>query len=260
LRRKLIRISPYGGHYFSAKQAFWIDALRATLPTNEPLRTLSLAALISAASQCVAAPGHTAQPFQPTRTAKRFLKEAWDRDVPQRVRVSLELISRRFARRSGKAARLDANEAAGSLSNSDLVFVDPPYSGVHYSRFYHVLETIARGECGGVTGVGRYPAPELRPRSLYSLKTLSGATLDDLLATISSRGASVILTFPDHNCSNGLSGDKVKKMAAKHFRVTEQTVRSKFSTLGGNSSMQGQEAGRAARHVANELILLLRPR
>lgn len=71
----------YGGHYFSPTQSVWIDALRFTLPDDEPKRTVALAALIDAASQCAAAPGHTAQPFQPTLTAKQFLKEAWERDL-----------------------------------------------------------------------------------------------------------------------------------------------------------------------------------
>src|SRR5258708_612844 len=67
----------YGGHYFSPVQAVWLDALRAELPQQCPATTIALGALIQAASRCAAAPGHTAQPFQPTRTAKPFLQEAW---------------------------------------------------------------------------------------------------------------------------------------------------------------------------------------
>ena len=48
-----------------------IDAFRASLPRSEPSRTIALAALIRAASKCAAAPGHTAQPFQPTRLRSR---------------------------------------------------------------------------------------------------------------------------------------------------------------------------------------------
>jgi len=66
----------YGGHYFSADQALWLDALRVSVPRTEPARSIALAALIRAASQCAASPGHTAQPFQPTRTAKKFLVES----------------------------------------------------------------------------------------------------------------------------------------------------------------------------------------
>lgn len=248
----------YGGHYFSSQQAVWLDSLRATLPKETVRRRVSLAALINAASQCVASPGHTAQPFQPTATALPFLSESWSRDVISRTRANLEMISRLHACVPGSAAQLDANSAAISLSEGDVAFIDPPYSGVHYSRFYHVLETIALGCCGGVTGIGRYPSSEFRPRSRYSVKSQSKVALSELLALVASNRAKAILTFPDHECSNGLSGDDVRHIAHDSFRVKEFVVETSFSTLGGQSSQSG--AGRLARRRARELILVLTPR
>jgi adenine-specific DNA-methyltransferase len=70
------------------------------------------------------------------------------------------LLASQFAQRPGTVKVADANQAARGLQESDLVFIDPPYSGVQYSRFYHVLETIADGGRGPVTEVGRYPTPE----------------------------------------------------------------------------------------------------
>ena len=250
----------YGGHYFSSEQAAWLDALRYTIPMDKTQRAVALAALIQSASQCAAAPGHTAQPFQPTRGAKPFLKDAWQRDVPSRVKSALLSLSATCAKRTGFAEVKDANKAARTLEEGDLVFVDPPYSGVHYSRFYHVLETVAQGTCGTVTGTGRYPPREKRPTSDYSISTKSPDALDDLLETLSGRKARVILTFPDHTCSNGLSGYKVRKLASKYFHIQEKSVRSRFSTLGGNSSGESGTEGRAARRNARELILVLDPR
>lgn len=251
----------YGGHYFSPQQAVWIDALREKLPSTEPARTVALAALIQAASQSAAAPGHTAQPFQPTATAKRFLADAWKRDIPTRVRSGFESLAGQYAKRVGDSRVADANDAAEELEEGDLVFLDPPYSGVHYSRFYHVLETIAQGSCGEVSGVGRYPAPTLRPRSSYSVTSESNSALDDLLRKISSRGARAILTFPDHECSNGLSGESVREISGRYFQVEEKTVKSKFSTMGGTGKAQRNEEGlRSARHHADELILVLDPK
>jgi adenine-specific DNA-methyltransferase len=250
----------YGGHYFSPEQAVWIDALRGNLPRREPAKTVALAALIQAASQCVAAPGHTAQPFQPTRTAKFFLAEAWDKDVVAKTKSAFESLASQFARTQGEASVADANEAAVQLKEGDLAFIDPPYSGVHYSRFYHVLETIAQGQCGTVSGVGRYPTASRRPRSKYSVSSESKEALDNLLATVASCGARAIMTFPDHDCSNGLSGDAVREIASKHFRVRVNQVESKFSTLGGTGDDRDDEGGRSARQKAHELMLVLQPR
>lgn len=246
----------YGGHYFSPYQAAWIDALRASLPEDEPGFSVGLAALLHAASECAAAPGHTAQPFQPTRTAKQFLMDAWSRDVVERTRKAARSIGEVFALRRGQSTVADANSAAQKLREGDLVFIDPPYSGVHYSRFYHVLETISRGVCDDVSGVGRYPPAEQRPKSRYSLKAESCRAIEELFEVVASRRSTAILTFPDHQCSNGLSGDTIRRIARKHFRVKEKVVDSTFSTLGGATKADG--TGRLARHNRRELILLLR--
>lgn len=250
----------YGGHYFSARQAVCLDALRSTLPRNEAKRAVALAALIQAGSECAASPGHTAQPFQPTRTAKQYIEEAWSIDIIERTGEWFASLADQVAMRVGRANVRDANDAARGLRDGDLAFIDPPYSSVHYSRFYHVLETIACGVSGEVSGTGRYPSQELRPRSRYSLKSESAAALENLLETVAASGAKAILTFPDHECSNGLSGEAVREIARRHFRFREQFVVSRFSTLGGTGDDRDDEGGRAARQRANELILVLVPR
>lgn len=243
----------YGGYYYSPWQAAWIDALRASLPISDALHNIALAALIQAASRCAASPGHTAQPFKPNETAGRFLVESWRRDLPAIVRTRIADIAPRKALKKGRAYCMDANELAGGARPGDLVFLDPPYSGVHYSRFYHVLESVARGHVGKISGTGRYPEASERPASDYSIKRNSRRALDGLLGILARKGASVIITFPAGKASNGLSGDDVRKVAADHYRISEDKVSSRFSTMGGNLKH------RAARHQADELILTLSP-
>lgn len=250
----------YGGHYFSARQAIWFDALRSTLPRNLETRQLALASLIQAASQCAASPGHTAQPFQPTLTARKFLFESWHKDVLFHTKRNLILLAGLAAKQKGRALRADANLLADDLSPGDLVFIDPPYSGVHYSRFYHVLESIASGKPGTVSGIGRYPENNKRPRSRYSIQTQASNAIEHLLRTTANKGAKVVLTFPDHECSNGLSGDQVQSIASQYFNTKRKVVSSRFSSLGGTSDQRGDQAGRDARLNAHELILLLTPR
>jgi len=96
------------------------------------------------------------------------LKEAWAKDIPPYTRKALAIIAPHFAVRKGSASVADATAAAKSLNPSDIAFIDLPYSGVHYSRFYHVLEAIAKGETGVVSGAGRYPDRTLRPQSEFS--------------------------------------------------------------------------------------------
>ena len=246
--------SAYGGYYFSPLQALWLDALRINLPVNESQRKIGLAALIIAASQSAAAPGHTAQPFKPNDTAGRFLKEAWMRNIEFLVKRAVKSLCEKYAKKQGAAIVENANELAKQVAENDLVFLDPPYSGVHYSRFYHVLETIAVGKVGEVSGVGRYPPPIERPRSDYSLRSQSKSAFENLLQVVSEKGASAIITFPAGVASNGMSGEDVTLISEKYFSIRESKVTSKFSTLGGD------KRHRAARQVTDELILLLSPR
>jgi adenine-specific DNA methylase len=243
----------YGGYYFSPTQALTFDAMLACLPVGGSLRTICLAATIVAASKCAAAPGHTAQPFRPTRTAGRFLREAWLRKPLDYARSALRDLCMRHAIARGKAKVADACEMAKKLGENDLVFIDPPYSGVHYSRFYHVLETLARGGCGNVAGAGRYPPPEERPVSSFSRKGESRGAFETLLTRLARNGCTVILTFPAGDCSNGLSGDFVIETACRLFKLERKTIKTRFSTLGGNN------AHRKARLLSDELILLLKP-
>jgi len=227
--------------------------LRA-LPKEEPAANLCRAIAIIAASQCAASPGHTAQPFKANHTAGPYLREAWKRCPIAYAQKAMKAVGPTVARVKGNAQVADAVDIAGKLQPNDLVFVDPPYSGVHYSRFYHVLETIARGACGTVSGIGRYPPPHERPASSFSRRGESVAAFSHLLKRLSSSGCTVILTFPANKCSNGLSGEVVFEQASKTFTVAQKTVKTRFSTLGGNN------ANRDARQCASEMILLLKPK
>ncbi len=246
--------SAYGGYYFSPEQSLTFDLAIRHLPRKDPHRSTCLAALIDAAMKCAAAPGHTAQPFRPTKTARRFLKEAWSRDPIAESLKALKTICPKHANVQGSAIVGNALEIASQLRPTDLAIVDPPYSGVQYSRFYHVLETIARGVCGTVSGAGRYPEIKERPQSQFCNKGTSRKALAELMSSLASTGASVIFTFPAGKCSNFLSGDIVLRAAKRHFDVQKMAIKGRFSTLGGNN------AHRASRQASRELVLLLHPR
>jgi adenine-specific DNA-methyltransferase len=244
----------YGGHYFSPQQAAAFDSLIQRLPSLAPeSEDVCRAALVLAASRCAAAPGHTAQPFQPTDSALPYIGTSWQRDPIELAESYVRDLAARHSRVKGEALVADANDIAATLGHGDLVFVDPPYSSVHYSRFYHVLETVARGGCGDVEGVGRYPPPDERPSSLYSIKTQAESVMLDLLKRLAGNGCTVVLTFPQGDASNGLNGEQLAKSARKWFGVDADVVASRFSTLGGNGK------NRSARRRAGELVLTMRP-
>ncbi|MBU4312196.1 MAG: DNA adenine methylase [Candidatus Omnitrophica bacterium] len=247
-------LNAYGGYYFSPEQALTFDYLLSNLPKNEDERIVCQASIIIAAMRCVASPGHTAQPFQPTKTAGRFIIESWKRDPLEVCKKTLKEVCLQYARTLGEAYVGNAIDEAGKLKSSDLVFVDPPYTGVQYSRFYHVLETLARCSCGPVSGAGRYTAITDRPQSEFSNPGQSEEALKKLLSNLANSGSTVIFTFPEGECSNGLSGETVLEKAKGCFHIEKKIVKGKFSTLGGNKKK------RDSRKDSSELILLMRPK
>lgn len=244
----------YGGYYFSPKQSIAFDYLIKLLPETEPEKSVCLAALIGTASKCAAAPGHTAQPFQPTETAGKFIKLSWELDPIEICKNELKAICPKHAQTIGEAQVGDALDIASTLRSDDLVFVDPPYSDVQYSRFYHVFETIARGASVSVSGTGRYPPILDRPQSGFSRKGEAKQALVSLFNGLSQSRATVIFTFPSGESSNGLSGQIIKEQASTFFDFEETIVDGIFSTLGGNNSK------RSSRKDSKESILLLRPK
>lgn len=242
----------YGGYYYSPLQALTFDYMLKYLPSEENERKICHAAIISAASQCAAAPGHTAQPFNPSGNGLKYILEAWKKDPVEYFKNGVEKIAKEFALAGGKGVSSDAESFVENISENDVVFLDPPYSGVQYSRFYHVLETIARNKHYEVSGVGRYPSIEERPQSAFSNVGTSKLALERLLKKLARTGATLIFTFPEKECSNGLSGKFIIEIAEEWFDIQRITSNSRFSTLGGNN------VHRDARMDYHELVLIMR--
>lgn len=244
----------YGGYYYSPGQALVFDALRQTLPTDTTKRKIALAALVEAASRAAASPGHTAQPFQPTETSAKYIIEAWLRNPWDLVESSVKDIAGRSASASGRGVVGDFTRTISHLKAGDLVFADPPYSGVHYSRFYHVLETITRGAEFEPEGRGRYPALVDRPSSSFSKKSEAYAAAGKLLDCCAEKQLRLVLTFPTSDASNGLKASDFVEMATPLYsEIQIEEVSTDFSTLGGNKKH------RAARRVCGESIITFLP-
>lgn len=167
----------YGGVYFGYRQALQLDCLLAAtrvLPAGAV--DTCLAAVMSAASECVTSVGnHFAQPLRPRNQegqpkTRALIGAASRRELD--VYAVFEQRLRRFARLPPPGTRTVAVRAdyRDFLSSYDgepaVIYADPPYTRDHYSRFYHVLETIALGDSPGVSTV-RVGGRTMASRGLY---------------------------------------------------------------------------------------------
>lgn len=248
----------YGGHYFSPYQAATFDNLLQAIPVAVETQDVYLAAILATASDAAAAPGHTAQPFQPTVTALQHIRTAWNVDPLTRVERYVREFSSFRVKRAGTALRSDAfSFLSGQDLSGALVFCDPPYSEVQYSRFYHVLEGLARGGWPSVSGAGRAPALSSRYSSEFSSKKNSSHAFRELFRSIAGAGANAIVTFPNHDCSNGQSAASLMALAAEFFEVEDHLLDGRHSSLGATSASSGS---RVAHRDVSEAVLVMRRR
>lgn len=149
----------YGGVYFSYEQAVHIDIVRSAIQSagwKDDVKQILLASLISSASEITNTVGKQfAQPMKLLDRAGKPKKLLIERTIRDRSYSVLEVFSSCLNRiNSVKKSEVGGNhevlcmDSMAFLSDYsgeiDCFYIDPPYTIDHYSRFYHVLETIAK--------------------------------------------------------------------------------------------------------------------
>lgn len=147
----------YGGVYFSFKQSIIIDAFLVKIhnlkSVDNPKYSILLASLLSTLSEIVATVGKQfAQPMKLTDKnnkpkallAKRSLRDR-NYDVVKIFSKWLNEYSKNcFQQTNNIAFTSDYNLFLDTYKEEiGCFYADPPYTIDHYSRFYHILESIA---------------------------------------------------------------------------------------------------------------------
>ena len=100
--------------------------------------------------------------------------------------------------------RRDSNELAREVS-ADIAFIDPPYNSRQYSRFYHVLEGIAKWDKPVLEGVAMKPPAE--NMSDYCRAT-APKVFDDLIANLNVKY--IVVTYNNtYNSKSSSSRNKI---------------------------------------------------
>ncbi len=154
----------FGGIYFSYIQASQIDTLlEATTSLPSSVRDVFLAAILSTASEVVNTVGKQfAQPIRPRFLDGRPKPNLAERVARDRTIDAIDAYENWIARylalpRSDQKHLVLRNDYADALENLhgrvSVVYADPPYTRDHYSRYYHVLETLCLRDCPAVSTV-----------------------------------------------------------------------------------------------------------
>lgn len=190
----------YSGTYWSYEQCLWIDALRCVAERykDQPEYYAIMASLISAMSYTTQSTGHYAQ--------YRDLTEGNLKDIlGYRNRTIWTYFERKFTelitvlngspKKLSRVTTLDYIDCLSVIDEGTIVYADPPYQSVHYSRFYHALETLVRYDYPSVSHKGRYR--EDRHQSPFCKHTTVKSAFNDLFSCVKERKSHLALSYSD---------------------------------------------------------------
>lgn len=231
----------YGGVYFSYRQAVEIDCLLEAIDRMEPDgRESFVAGVLSTASDAVNTVGkHFAQPIRPRRsdgTPKSNLAEQVQRDRSVNVLSQYQEWMDRYLSLSGNdrahsVERADyrtfLEEYEGPL---DVVYADPPYTRDHYSRFYHILETlclrdnprISTNYAHGEENLSRGLYRQDRHQSPFCIKSKVEDAFTSLFEGVRAYNVPLVLSYsPQQEGGEGrarlMSVDALRELASEFF-------------------------------------------
>lgn len=196
----------YSGTWWSAEQCTWIDALRKVADhyIDSPAHSVILSCLMHAVAYCSQGTGHFAQ-YRDAKTASS-LKDILiyrQRRLPEYFTKKYKSVVKNLATKppvyKSKITSRDYTDLIKSLPEETTIYADPPYCFVHYSRFYHALETLVKYDYpslqykGGELVKGRYR--EERHQSPFCIKTKVPKAFEDLFSGILKKRHNLALSY-----------------------------------------------------------------
>lgn len=235
----------FGGIYFSFEQSVWLDAFlyRANSEPQENRDSIK-AAVLSTASTLVNTVGNQfAQPIRP-KSKDGHIKKGFVSKVERDRKVEalpifhaylndfLSIPESKFKHKAITGDYLDVLKEIGD--ELSCVYADPPYTRDHYSRYYHVLETMCKrdnpeisivkrnGEVGLSRGVYRVE----RHQSPFCIRSQAPDAFFNLFKVVKDFGLPLALSYSPHEQGDGthprvVSMEQVQKLAKSVFSSVE---------------------------------------
>ncbi len=205
-------VKNYSGTWWSGEQCLWIDAIKQAIDKRvksgeygQAEYALTMSILLHAMAYSSQGTGHYAQ-YRDAKTESSML----DINIYRQKKLQ-DLFVRKLDQMIiwSKENVIDLNHSLTTLDYTDClkklnggtVYADPPYAFVHYSRFYHAMETLCLYDYpdlqikGGSIVKGRYR--EERHQSPFCIRTQVNGAFEDLFSGVKKAGANLALSYSD---------------------------------------------------------------
>lgn len=188
----------YSGTYWSFEQCLWIDAIRAEADKykGQEIYYIILASLMFAMSYNSQSTGHYAQ-YRDANNEKSM------KDILiYRRKEILPFFKRKYEELKSNSGEnpysyrfysLDYAECLELMDPYSTIYADPPYAFVHYSRFYHALETLVMYDYPEVKYKGRYRLD--RHQSPFSIKSQVTGAFSNLFRKTKEKKSNLVLSY-----------------------------------------------------------------
>ena len=209
----------YGGVYFSYRQAVQIDVIMDAIrhyPSTIDKNVL-LAALLSTTSDIACTVGkHFAQPIKARDSKGKIKKLVYNKAIKDKtvdvVALFEEWLNKYVSLPKGKYNNTilqgDYMECLKMLpDNVRTVYADPPYTRDHYSRFYHVLETMALDDVPEISTVKIHGSTHVsngiyrkdRHQSPFCIRSKAPKAFEEMFKAISASGRNLLLSYSPYD-------------------------------------------------------------
>ncbi|MCT4150281.1 hypothetical protein CMT34_13025 [Elizabethkingia anophelis] len=226
----------YSGTYWSFEQCLWIDALRRVADDyrGTPVYYVILSSLMYSMSYCSQSTGHYAQYRDAnSESSKKDILIYRLRDIKPYFESKFNQLKEHLGSNNlvHTVTSLDYRQCLDAIESGTLVYADPPYAFVHYSRFYHAIETLVRYDYPQVDHKGRYRSD--RHQSPFGRKTEVKKAFKSLFSKIKDKNSELILSYSN---TGMISLDEILQIATENmglnYEVYYEEQDYKHSTMG----------------------------
>lgn len=248
-------IKYYSGTYWSYQQCLWIDALRKVADDykNTPVHYVILSSLMFAMSYNSQSTGHYAQYRDATNLSSKTDILIYRQKEMLPFFINKFKILQGFLDNNGlnhKVTTLDYLKCLDQIETNSLVYADPPYAFVHYSRFYHALETLVKYDYPEVNYKGRYRTD--RHQSPFCKRTEVKSAFANMFAKIKIKNSSLILSY----CNTGMiSLDEIIVIAQNHLGINYDLI---YKEVAHNHSTMGRKEDKSRK--VQEYLIIVKPK
>ena len=266
----------YGGLYFSYEQAVAMDLIEHFVFEQKGLfHKKLLAALLSTASEVVNTVGKQfAQPLKVRDSKGNYKRSLKKKILEDRALDVFEIYYRwlEYYLNTGERNHHydiicdDYKTVLRGLRDSKVkvVYADPPYTRYHYSRYYHVLETICLHDNPSITttfsngkgGISRAIYRAGRHQSPFCIKSQAEKAFDDLFQGVKDIPAALVLSYSPFEPGQAVTPrlqtiDQLIEKAKQYYQNVTTMSPGAFT----HSKLNATDKNFEANHEAEVLII-----